>query len=269
MDGIDERIESFFRGEMTEEEEEAFRQEIHTDSELRNRALTNALLIKGIQKREGQKEQKIIQDIYDTPSAPASGWWKRYATHLRTSTAHFSLEKNEQQEIKDIVLSQTKKEEKSRHRPILWLVCSVAAVIAVIFVFYPGMDLMSPSRDDRKALLDATVSPYYTEYDINGICRGDIDSVTIAHLYGLFAQIQENKNVSDIIKELEPIYKSIDDDFTYNAYANDIVWNLALAYVKDDQIDKAITILQKLKADNPDTPIYNKADELLKKLQDL
>ena len=79
----------------------------------------------------------------------------------------------------------------------------------------------------------------------------------------------KNRSVSDIIKELEPIYNSLDADFTYSAFANDIAWNLAMAYVKDDQIDKAITILQKLKDDNPETPIYNKADELIKKLQDL
>jgi len=104
---------------------------------------------------------------------------------------------------------------------------------------------------------------------MSDISRGDVDSATIAHLYGLFTKIKEDRSVSDIIKELEPIYNSLDNDFTYNAYANDIAWNLALAYVKDDQIDKAITILQKLKDDNPETPIYNKADELIKKLQDL
>jgi hypothetical protein len=104
---------------------------------------------------------------------------------------------------------------------------------------------------------------------MSDISRGDIDSATIVHLYDLFIQIKGNRNVSNIIKELEPIYNSLDGDFTYNAYANDIAWNLALAYVKDDQIDNAITILQKLKADNTDTPIYNKADELIKKLQDL
>ena len=118
-------------------------------------------------------------------------------------------------------------------------------------------------------MLDATISPYYTEYDMSDVSRGDLDIVTISHLYDLFIQIQENRSVSDIIKELEPIYNSLNENFTYNAYANDIAWNLALAYVKDDQIDKAITILQKIKADNPDTPIYNKADELIKKLKEL
>jgi len=179
MDGMDERIEAFLRGEMSADEEAAFKQEIRQNPELRNRAMAITSLIKGLHNQNSSKEANIIKE----------------------STA------------------------KSKVRPLLWWVCSVA--------------------------------------------RGDVDSATIAHLYDLFIQIQENRNVSNIIKELEPIYKSLDDDFTYNAYANDIAWNLALACVKDDQIDKAITILQKIKADNPDTPIYNKADELIKKLLDL
>ena len=214
MDGIDERIEKFLRGEMSEEEEATFKQEIRQNPELRSRAMAMTSLIKGLQEQNAAKETTIIKE----------------------NTA------------------------KSKVRPILWWACSVAAVFAIFFGIY---------KDHRYRMLDATVSPYYTEYDMSDVSRGDLDSATITHLYGLFTQIQENRSVSAIIKELEPIYNSIDDDFTYNAYANVISWNLALAYVKDDQIDKAVTILQKLKADNPDTPIYNKADELIKKLQDL
>jgi tetratricopeptide (TPR) repeat protein len=149
---------------------------------------------------------------------------------------------------------------KSKVRPILWWVCSAAAVFAIVFGIY---------KDHRYSMLNATVSPYYTEYDMSDISRGDVDSVSIAHLYMLFSQIQDSRNVSNIVKELEPIYHSLDDDFTYYPWANDIAWNLALAYVKDDQIDKAISILEKLKQDNPDTPLYNKANELIKKLREL
>ncbi len=214
MDGIDERIEAFLRGEMTTEEEVAFKQEIRQNSELRSRAMAMTSLIKGLHDQNFAKEATIIKE----------------------NTV------------------------KSRVRPLLYWACSVAAVFAVVFGVY---------KDHRYRMLDAAVSPYYTEYDMSDVSRGDLDSATISHLYDLFIQIQESRSVSDIIKELEPIYNSLDNDFTYNAYANDIAWNLALAYVKDDQINKAITILQKIKADNPDTPIYNKADELIKKLQDL
>lgn len=149
---------------------------------------------------------------------------------------------------------------KSKVRPILWWACSVAAVFAIFFGIY---------KDYRYRMLDTAVSPYYMEYDMSDISRGDADSVAVVHLYSLFAQIQETRNMSDIIEELEPIYRSLDDNFTYHLYANDIAWNLALAYVKDDQMDKAITILEELKKENPDTPIYNKADELVKKLSEL
>lgn len=149
---------------------------------------------------------------------------------------------------------------KSRVRPLLWWACSVAAVFAIFFGVY---------KDRRYNMLDATVSPYYTQYNITDISRGETDSLTIGHLYNLFTQIQEKRNVSDVIKELEPIYISLDEDFTYNAYANDISWNLALAYIKDDQIDKAIPVLQKLQNENPDTPISTKANEILKKLKEL
>lgn len=214
MDGIDERIEAFLRGEMTAEEESAFKQEIRQNPELRSRAMTMTSLIRGLQAENSAKEKAIINGNTTKP----------------------------------------------KMRSFLLWTTSVAAVFAIFFGIY---------KDHRYRTLDATISPYYAKYDMSDISRGDVDSAAIAHLYGLFTQIQEDRSVSNIIKELEPIYNSLDDDFTYNAYANDIAWNLALAYIKDDQIDKAVPILEKLKADNPDTPIHHKADELIKKLQEL
>lgn len=217
MDGIDERIEAFLRGEMTVEEENSFKQELRENPELRSHAMTMTSLIRGLQAHNGKKEQTIIQ----------------------------------------------KNNTKSSIRPIIIWASSIAAMLVIVF----GIGLFNNNR--RSSLIEETISPYYSQYDINNTIRGDIDSVAIARLYSLFNKIQEQKDMSSIISELEPIYHSLDTDFTYYTWANDIAWNLALAYAKDDQIVKAISILQKLKADNPDTPIYIKADELIKKLQDI
>lgn len=214
MDGIDERIEAFLRGEMSSEEETAFKQEIKSNPELRNRAMAMTSLIRGLQTKNAAREEAIIRESAS----------------------------------------------KAKVRPVLWWACSIAAVFVIFLGIY---------KDHRYRTLDATISPYFTEYDMSDISRGEVDTVAIAHLYTLFEEIHNNKNMSDIIKELEPIYQSLDEDFTYHPWANDIAWNLALAYVKDDQIDKAISILQKLKMDNPNTSIYNRADELIKKLKDL
>lgn len=147
----------------------------------------------------------------------------------------------------------------NRVRSILLWACSIAAVFAILFGY---------SKERRYNELSGIISPYYTEYSMSDISRGEVDSATVAHLYTLFNNIKEQRNVSNIIKELEPIYATLDTDFTYNAYANDIAWNLALAYVKDDQIDKAISILEKLKDENPEMPISIKAKKLLKVIED-
>lgn len=213
QEAIDERIDSFIRGTMTEEEEAAFKEEIKADPELRAQVLATVSLIKSIRTQEAEKEKVLIQ-----------------------------------------------KDTKNRTRSIMLWACSIAALFVIFFGVY---------KEKRYRDLSAIVSPYYSEYSMSEYSRGDdIDSVTVAHLYTLFNNIKEQRNVSDIIKELDPIYASLDSEFTYSTYANDIALNLALAYIKDDQIDKAIPVLEKLKEDNPETPIAAKATELLKKLQE-
>ena len=212
---IEERIDAFVRGAMTEAEEQAFKQEIKADPELRAQVLATVSMIKSIRSQEATKEKTLISN-----------------------------------------------NTKERMRTLVAWACSIAAVIAIFFGY---------QKDKRFNELSALVSPYYSEYSMDEYLRGprgDLDSATVAHLYTLFNNIKEQRNVSDIIEELEPLYASLESDFTYHDYANDIAFNLALAYIKDDQIDKAIPILEKLKEDNPDTPIAAKANELLKKLQE-
>jgi len=208
---IDDRIDAFIRGMMTEEEETAFKQEIQADPELRAHVLATVSLIKGIRTQNAEKERTLIQP-----------------------------------------------QQNDKVRTLVWWATSIAAVFAIFFGY---------SKDKRYNELSALVSPYYTEYSMDEYARGDIDSTKVANLYTIFNNIQKQRNVSNYISELEPIYTSLEHDFTYSAYANDIALNLALAYIKDDQTDKAIPILEKLEKDNPDTPIAAKALEILKKLR--
>ena len=209
---IEERIDAFVRGAMTEAEEQAFKQEIKADPELRAQVLATVSMIKSIRSQEAAKEKTLISN-----------------------------------------------NTKERLRTLVAWACSIAAVIALFFGY---------QKDKRFNELSALVSPYYTEYSMDEYSRGDLDSATVAHLYTLFNNIKEQRNVSTIIAELEPIYSNLESDFTYSAYANDIAMNLALAYIKNDQKDKAIHVLKKLAEDNPDTPIAVKASELIKELQE-
>lgn len=208
---IDDRIDAFIRGMMTEEEESAFKLEIKANPELRAQVLATLSLIKGIRTQEAEKERVLIQN-----------------------------------------------NAKDKVRTLLWWATSIAAVFAIFFGY---------SKDKRYNELSAIVSQYYTEYSMSDYSRGDVDSITVAHLYTLFNNIKEQRNMRNVIEKLETIYASLDTDATYNFYANDISINLALAYIKDDQINKAIPVLEKLEKDNPDTPIAAKAQELLKEIK--
>lgn len=206
MSAIDDRIDAFVCGMMTEEEEAAFKQEIKADPELRSHVLATVSLIKGIREQNAKKEKELIQQ-----------------------------------------------NTKNRVRTLVWWATSIAAVFAIFFGY---------STDKRHQELSNIVSPYYTQYDINELSRGETDSAVVYNLYTLFNE----KDAYKIIEQLEPIYPTLDTDYTYHPYANDIAWNLALAYIKNDQVDKAIPVLEKLEKDNPDTPIAVKAKELKEKI---
>jgi len=208
---IDDRIDAFVRGMMTEEEESAFKLEIKANPDLRTQVLATLSLIKGIRTQEAEKDRVLIQN-----------------------------------------------NTKDKVRTLLWWATSIAAVFAIFFGY---------SKDKRYNELSNIVSPYYSEYSMSDYSRGDVDSVAVAHLYTLFSNIKEQRNMSKIIEELEPIYANLESNVTYSFYANDIAMNLALAYIKDNQIDKAIPVLDKLVKDNPDTPIAFRASELKRKIQ--
>ena len=217
MQAIDDRIDAYIRGTMTDEEEAAFKAEIKADPELRSYVLATISLIKGIREQEAAKEKTLISESVGR--------------------------------IED-----------SKVRKLLWWATSIAAVFAIFFGY---------QKDKRFNELSNMVSPYYAEYSISEYTRGDVDSATVAHLYTLFNNIQKQRNVGDLINRLEPMYSSPRYYGLYaQIFANDIAFNLAIAYIKDDQISKAIPVLEKLEKDNSETPIAIKAAELIKKLRE-
>ena len=71
---IEERIDAFIRGAMTEVEEQAFKQEIKADPELRAHVLANISLIKGIREENAKKEKTLIQK-YSSDRVRSLVWW--------------------------------------------------------------------------------------------------------------------------------------------------------------------------------------------------
>ena len=160
-----------------------------------------------------------------------------------------------------VIINEVKAQKKpgNLRRLFIWT-SSIAAALALVigFNFY--------AENARYARVNEMLTPYYEHYDPTSLSRGDADSITIAHLYSLFNRIPEEKDMKDIIAELEPIYESLDSGYTYYPYANDIAWNLALAYVKGEKNEKAKDILRNLVLNAVNTPLADKSNELLRVL---
>lgn len=145
-------------------------------------------------------------------------------------------------------------------RLVLW-----GSSIAAAFVLYFGYSYHA--ENVRYAQVNEMLTPFYEHYDIDELSRGETDSVTIAHLYSLFNRIAEERDMMDIIAELEPIYQSLDSDFTYAPYANDVMWNLALAYIIAGEKEKATTVLEAIVFNSEEAPIADRARALIEALE--
>lgn len=181
--------------------------------------------------------------------------------HARAiSTLLKGIRAKSRQRDQEIISEVTTNKQPNNNRRIALWIASAAAVLALYFGY------SFHAENARIAQVNEMLAPYYMHYDMDELSRGETDSVTIAHLYTLFNRIPEERDMTEIIAELEPIYESLDSDYTYYPYANDIAWNLALAFLKEGEVNKAKDILNDLCSSNIDSPISERAKRLLETL---
>ena len=103
--------------------------------------------------------------------------------------------------------------------------------------------------------IDKVYDAYYTPYDASLASKGGDDETIKQELAELYNKVGTEKNVTSVISRLQTIYDGIqsasDDYADYTYYENDIAWYLALAYIKDHNLEKAQKLLKPL-ADNGD-----------------
>lgn len=157
--------------------------------------------------------------------------------------------------IKEMKEEQAKQDEeiikevkKGRSIKIVRRLLSIAAMLVLVF----GAAWFG----DRPSGAEVLFAEYYTPYVIQGDSRGGESDVE-KELTTLFKQVGTEKDVSTVIDKLQKIYDSIDSEYEYSLYADDITWYLALAYLKDDKPEKAKELLK---------PLTTNGDEKVKKL---
>ena len=151
------------------------------------------------------------------------------------------------------VLASKEQDKKAKTISIIRWSLSIAAMFILIF----GATLLWNRQSDS----DTLFSEYYTPYTMQGESRGG-DSDVEKELATLFNQIGTADDITPVINQLQKIHDSIDSEYEYSLYADDITWYLALAYIKDKNIDKARSLLKQL-TEEGDEKTKNRARKLI------
>lgn len=158
------------------------------------------------------------------------------------------------------VWAEDKKAKKAKIVRMVRLSLSIAAMFILIF----GATLLWNRQSDT----DVLFNEYYKPYVAQGEPRGGEDEVVEEELADLYNKVGTEDDVTPIITRLQTIYDNIlanNDD--YAEYCHDeknIVIYLALAYIKNHNLDKAEKLLKPYAEDGD-----NEATEIIKAIDSL
>ena len=231
----DERISAYLRGEMTADEEAAFKKELETDEELRSQANAVAHLAKAM-RQVGEKQDEDIKE---------------------------ALLSSDEESVRKIAAEVTHKAKVIPLRRRLVKVVSLAACVLLLV----GVGFQYYNFRAVTGLGDTYGSAFVSEQPLS---RGAENETVAKELTSLYANVQNGKDLDATIKRLSVLWELSTMD-TFNDYTNDapyIGWNLAVANLKNDDKDAAKEVLTKLISKTEDGSSVNvKAKELLEKLK--
>ena len=138
---------------------------------------------------------------------------------------------------------------------------SIAASIALVFtVSYFVYDYSATTRLGKE---------YAYAFPVSEVIRGEEDEDVVNTLTLLFDNVANGKDLDNTIKQLEELWALAQSD-TYNDYTTYepyIGWNLAVAYLRDNDKKEARDILEELQKISPTgTAFGDKIHELREKI---
>ena len=226
----EERINRFLRGEMSSEEETTFMDELKSNDVLRNKAVVAARMAKAM-KTVGEEEDSLVKEA------------------LLTSDDH---------DIEMIVKNVTRK----RSKLLTLRIISVAASILILVI--------SGWHYYDYRVTTGLGNEYEMEFESSSFVRGAGTGSVEKELNSLFTKVKSGDESDNTIKRLSLLWElsTMDTYNDYSDYAPQIGWNLAIAYLKDNDKDNAMAVLTKLEGIAEDgTAIKNKCIELINKLK--
>lgn len=235
----DDRIIAYLKGQMSAEEEISFLKELENNTELKEKAIAMARLVKGL-KEVGSDQDKDIQRVILASSKQDIEAAAKNATEVPAAASKTPV----------VSLSKAAK----------WM--SIAA--SLICIVWLGITYNSYRNTT------ALGNQYDEAFTSGMIVRGqETQTEAEKKLQGLFTNVKESEKIDDTIHELS-LYWELSTMDTYNDYTDysaEIGWNLAIAHLKNNDKKEAKAVLEKLISVSEEGSAVNlKAKELLEKL---
>lgn len=225
----DERISLFMQGRMSDEEEALFKEELKSNAELRQRAIFQARLVKGMK----QADEELVNTFKETDKQ----------TIVEILNRSDKKSKNKANNIR-------------KFSPARWMAYA-ASIIIIVFVGYKGYDYYDTTSLGKQ---------YANTFPIESVVRGDADTDIEKELTQLFDNVSKSENLKQTTARLAELWEIAKQD-TYNNYtdyAPYIGWNLAMGYLEDYEKANAKGILMEMKQMYPiGTAMGDRIEEVL------
>ena len=265
----DDRITAYLKGQMTDKEEQLFIKELNENRELREKAIATARLVKGL-KQVGKEQDKAIMDSFLATSEQG------LKNVLKDVTKDIVQGDDEiaAAYAAAVVPRQPKKPQPSNTQ--------TAQNKARIFVFPKATKWLAAAAS---VICIVWLGVGYNNYRNTTGLGAEYDDVFTSSIYvrganyqtesekkleKLFNDVKENKHIDEVIHDLNICWEiSLMESYNdYTDYSAEIGWNLAIAYLKNNDRNGAKKVLKRLiKITEKSSAISQKSNELLRKIK--
>lgn len=232
---FEDELMRFLRKEMTAHEEEAFAELLKSNEQLREHAISIARLAKGLKKTGSEKDNNIIRNLDNADEK--------------------SIKK-----VVDHAIKSNKQSNTLKIKPWFYsfsVAASIALIIFASFKYYNYKQTLALGEE------------YEMTFTLDNLTRGGDDEATKKEIIALCDNIHNRIDLENSIAKLEHMWAESTSDYynVYTDYSTEIGYTLAIAHLKNNDKEKAKTVLEKLITVAPqDSEIGDKVIEIIEKI---
>lgn len=260
----EELIERFLCGNMDDNEEARFMASLKADEQLRDKAVAMAYLVKAMKAEGSRHDRQLMQAMSSLDSSDVAQVAARVARDPEPGTTATAIGPAQEPTIVTDGGNASAAGGHKKGKLLYGLFMTLSVVAATVIVFWGCSYYIDYRRTTR--LADEYATAFVMEPTAT---RGAGDEEVARQLSRLFACVRSGRKLQVVKNRLCDLWQ-LSQQPTYNdytAYSSLIGWNLAIAYLKDNDKTRAQEVLTALASHADSEAVRAKAAELLAKLE--